>query len=32
MGRLAGNGELARLVELPAALIPRGSAEFPPQD
>jgi LacI family transcriptional regulator len=28
--RLAGNGEPPRLVELPVALIPRGSAEFPP--
>jgi LacI family transcriptional regulator len=32
MGRLAGNGEPARLVELPVTLIPRGSAEFPPAD
>ena len=32
MGRLAGDGEPPRLVELPVALIPRGSAEFPPPD
>lgn len=30
MRRLAGDGEPPRLVELPVALIPRGSAEFPP--
>jgi LacI family transcriptional regulator len=30
--RLAGDGEPARTVELPVALIPRGSAEFPPAD
>lgn len=28
--RLAGDSEPPRLVELPATLIPRGSAEFPP--
>lgn len=32
MRRLAADGEPPRLVELPAALIPRGSAEFPPAD
>jgi len=32
MRRLAGDGEPPRLVELPVALIPRGSAEFPPAD
>ena len=30
MRRLAGGGEPPRLVELPVTLIPRGSAEFPP--
>jgi LacI family transcriptional regulator len=30
--RLAGGAEPPRLVELPATLIPRGSAEFPPAD
>jgi LacI family transcriptional regulator, galactose operon repressor len=32
MRRLAGDGEPPRLVEVPVALIPRGSAEFPPTD
>lgn len=32
MRRLSGDGEPPRVVELPVALIPRGSAEFPPAD
>jgi LacI family transcriptional regulator len=32
MGRLAGDNEPPRLVELPVSLVPRGSAEFPPRD
>jgi LacI family transcriptional regulator, galactose operon repressor len=32
MRRLAGDGEPPSLVEVPVALIPRGSAEFPPPD
>jgi LacI family transcriptional regulator len=32
MSRLAGDSEPPRLVELPVALIPRGSGELPPSD
>jgi LacI family transcriptional regulator len=32
IGRLAGDDQPPRLVEVPVRLIPRGSAEFPPED